>query len=219
MIHPDTELRFISPEIGFGVVATKLIPKGTITWVFDSLDQIILPQAMAQMAPLQKAFLDKYSYRDHLGNFVLCGDHARFVNHSFRSSCMSTAYDCEIAVRDIHPGEELTDDYGYLNPSEPFDCVPEAGSTRTRVLPDDLLNFYPDWDAQLRDAFQYFCAVPQPLLELLAPAHRTSVLAVATGQAPMNSILDCYYDPSKMPPASHSLPVPVGGFATASPNQ
>lgn len=23
MIHPDTELRFISPEIGFGVVATK----------------------------------------------------------------------------------------------------------------------------------------------------------------------------------------------------
>ena len=32
MIHPDTELRFISPEIGFGVFATKLIPQGTITW-------------------------------------------------------------------------------------------------------------------------------------------------------------------------------------------
>lgn len=29
MIHPDTEVRFISNEIGYGVVATKFIPKGT----------------------------------------------------------------------------------------------------------------------------------------------------------------------------------------------
>ncbi|WP_046242341.1 SET domain-containing protein [Hymenobacter terrenus] len=193
MIHPDTELRFISPEIGFGVVATKLIPKGTITWVFDSLDQIITPETLAQMDPLQKAYLDKYCYRDHNGDYVLCGDHSRFVNHSFRSSCVSTAYDCELAVRDIHPGEELTDDYGYLNPSEPFDCLPEPGSSRTQVLPDDLLNFHADWDAQLLDAFARFNAVEQPLLQLLAPVHRTQVLAVAAGQVPMASILNCYY--------------------------
>ncbi|MDB5233948.1 MAG: protein-lysine N-methyltransferase, partial [Hymenobacter sp.] len=161
MIHPDTALRFISPEIGFGVVATKLIPKGTITWVFDSLDQIITPQKLAAMHPLQQAYLDKYCYRDHRGDYVLCGDHSRFVNHSFRSSCISTAYDCELAVRDIHPGEELTDDYGYLNPSEPFDCLPEPGSTRTQVLPDDLLNFHAGWDAQLLEAFQDFNRVEQ----------------------------------------------------------
>ncbi|HEX8659560.1 MAG TPA: SET domain-containing protein [Hymenobacter sp.] len=195
MIHPDTELRFISPEIGFGVVATKLIPKGTITWVFDSLDQIISPRALQQMDPLQKVFLEKYCYRDHRGDYVLCGDHARFVNHSFRSSCMSTAYDCELAVRDIQPGEELTDDYGYLNPSEPFDCLPEPGSTRTQVLPDDLLNFHADWDAQLLEAFQGFCHVGQPLLRLLAPEHKEQVLAVAAGRTSMKSILSCYYAP------------------------
>lgn len=33
MIHPDTELRFINPEIGYGVFATQFIPRGTITWV------------------------------------------------------------------------------------------------------------------------------------------------------------------------------------------
>ncbi|GAB3309115.1 hypothetical protein GCM10027511_21470 [Hymenobacter humi] len=192
MIHPDTELRFISPEIGFGVVATKLIPKGTITWTFDSLDQIIAPESFEKMDPLQKVFLDKYCYRDHNGDYVLCGDHARFVNHSFRSSCMSTAYDCELAVRDIHPGEELTDDYGYLNPTEPFACVPEPGCTRTQVLPDDLLNFHPEWDAQLLEAFAHFNNVAQPLLHLLAPEHRDRVLAVAAGQAPMDSILNCY---------------------------
>ena len=31
------------------------------------------------------------------------------VNHSFKSTCMSTAYDFEIAIRDIYPGEQLTD--------------------------------------------------------------------------------------------------------------
>ena len=193
MIHPDTELRFISPEIGFGVVATKLIPKGTITWAFDSLDQVISPQAVQQMGALQQSFLEKYSYRDHNGYYVLCGDHSRFVNHSFRSSCISTAYNCELAVRDIHPGEELTDDYGYLNITEPFDCVPEAGSVRTQVLPDDLLRFHVEWDAQLLDAFRVFSQVAQPLLHLLDPGHRQQVLAVAAGTQPMESILSCYY--------------------------
>lgn len=193
MIHPDTELRFISPEIGFGVVATRLIPKGTITWVFDPLDQTFSPAQVRAMAPLQKAFLEKYCYRDHLGDYVLCGDHARFVNHSFRSSCLSTAYNCELAVRDIWPGEELTDDYGYLNVEVPFRCVPEPGSPRTEVLPDDLLHYHADWDRQLRVAFQRVAALPQPLLPLLEPTHRSQVQAVADGWAPMESILSCYY--------------------------
>jgi hypothetical protein len=38
--------------------------------------------------------------------------------------------------------------------------------------------------------------VAQPLLPLLAPAHRAMVLAVAAGQATMDSILNCYYHPS-----------------------
>jgi hypothetical protein len=193
MIHPDTELRFISPEIGFGVVATKLIPKGTITWAFDALDQIISPAALVPMDPLQKVFLEKYCYRDHHGNYVLCGDHSRFVNHSFRSSCISTAYNCELAVRDIHPGEELTDDYGYLNITEPFDCVPEPGTSRTQVLPDDLLRHHAEWDAQLQAAFAEFNRVEQPLLPLLEPEQRREVLAVANGEQPMASILNCYY--------------------------
>ena len=33
MIHPHSELRFFSPEVGWGVYATRFIPKGTITWV------------------------------------------------------------------------------------------------------------------------------------------------------------------------------------------
>ena len=37
MIHPSTELRFINDEIGYGVVATRFIPKGTIVWALTNL--------------------------------------------------------------------------------------------------------------------------------------------------------------------------------------
>ena len=41
MIHPHTELRFINEQMGFGVFATQFIPKGTIIWALDELDQIL----------------------------------------------------------------------------------------------------------------------------------------------------------------------------------
>lgn len=197
MIHPDTELRFISPEIGYGVVATKFIPKGTITWILDPLDQAFTPEAIARLSPVFQQKLQVYSYRDKDGNFILCWDNARFVNHSFRSSCMSTAYNFELAVRDIHPGEELTDDYGYLNVTEPFECLPEPGATRTMVLPDDLLHFSAEWDEQLKDAFKSFSKVPQPFLDLIDPEYKNKVLDIAAGRAEMDSIRTCYYADNK----------------------
>ena len=38
MLHPDTTLAWIDDTIGVGVIATKPIPKGTITWARDALD-------------------------------------------------------------------------------------------------------------------------------------------------------------------------------------
>jgi SET domain-containing protein len=197
MIHPDTELRFISPEKGYGVVATKLIPKGTITWAFDILDQTFTPDVFHGLDDRYRDILDKYCYRDHDGHYILCWDNARFVNHSFRSSCISTAYNFELAVRDIHPGEEITDDYGYLNVEEPWDSLPEPGTTRTQVRPDDLLHFHQEWDAKLIDAFTQFNNVDQPLAWLIEQQFRSKVAAVAAGQSQMDSIINCYYDATK----------------------
>jgi len=197
MIHPSTELKFISPEKGIGVVATEFIPKGTITWALDPLDQVLTPHEVSHMKPFFRNFIDKYSYRDSEGNFVLCWDHGRFVNHSFRSNCMSTAYNFELAVRDIYPGEELTDDYGYLNLLEPFHALPEEGSSRTIVRPDDLLRYHEVWDEQLESAFRTFNMVAQPLCDLIDPRWERKVRLVAAGKAAMDSILNCYYDPRK----------------------
>src|SRR5690606_41044796 len=95
MIHPKTELKFISNEIGYGVVATEFIPAGTITWALDDLDREFTPSKLKRMNPLYQNILETYCYRNNKGNFVLCWDYGRYVNHSFKSNCISTAYDFE----------------------------------------------------------------------------------------------------------------------------
>src|SRR5690242_15577324 len=109
MVHPDTELRFVNPAIGWGVFATRPIPRGTLTWVLDKLDHCFTPAEFAQLPEYARLQLHKYSYMDRRGDHVLCWDHARFINHSCAANCLSVGYDFELAVRDIAAGEELTD--------------------------------------------------------------------------------------------------------------
>lgn len=191
-MHPDTEIRFINEEIGYGVVATKFIPEGTITWAQDDLDRVLKPREVEKMSRMSKEMVDKFSFRNKAGDFVLCWDLAKYVNHSFHSNCLSSAYGFEIAVRDIHPGEELTDDYGYLNITEPFKAKDE-GTERNTVYPDDLLNFHEKWDEQLQKAFSYFLDVEQPLGELLPEETLNHVRSRVRQKLPLDSILNLYY--------------------------
>ncbi|MDT0677765.1 SET domain-containing protein [Autumnicola musiva] len=193
MMHPDTEVRFISEEIGYGVVALKHIPKGTITWVQDELDQIYSPQQVERMSEVAQKMIDKYTFRNNKGNFVLCWDTAKYVNHSFRSNCLTTAYDFELAIRDIQAGEELTDDYGYLNVTEAFEAKNED-TERKVVYPDDLENFHQQWDEQLQQAFTFINNVAQPLKPFISVEVGQEINMIVKGQKEMKSILHCYYD-------------------------
>ncbi|MGA3361353.1 MAG: SET domain-containing protein [Solirubrobacteraceae bacterium] len=175
MLHPATELRFIDDEIGFGVVATELIPKGTIAWVLDDLDLVLDPGVVADLDEVRRAMVLKYAYRDEGGRYVYCWDLGRFINHSFDANMIGTAYGFEVAVRDIQPGEELTDDYGTLNLEEPFDCRHEPGCDRTQALPDDLLRYADRWDRQALEALRAFDRVRQPLAELIDPRFQNAV--------------------------------------------
>lgn len=197
MLHPDTELRFINDIIGYGVFAKKLIPKGTITWVQDELDQVFTPQKAQSLSPIMQDYLETYCFTNGDGNHVLCWDNAKFINHSFKSSCMSTAYDFEIAVRDIHPGEQLTDDYGYLNISEPFEVVDE-GTERKIVYPDDLLRHYKEWDQQIKDNYGSIEAVAQPLLKFIPEKTWAEFADAMHGKTELKSLLTCYFDPAKL---------------------
>lgn len=195
-MHPDTEVQFISEEIGYGVVATKFIPKGTITWVQDELDQIYTPGQVEKMKDISRQMVDKYTFRNNKGNFVMCWDISKYVNHSFKSNCLSTAYDFEIAIRDIQPGEELTDDYGYLNVTEAF-VAKDEGTSRTTVYPDDLLNYHGEWDEKLQAALPYIEKVEQPLFPIIDAEVRQKLDKILNGEKPMDSILNVYYEGNK----------------------
>ena len=192
MIHPDTKLQFIDDEIGYGVIATKKIPKGTITWALDAFDREFSPQEVLSMEPVYREILEKYSYRDYKGNLVLCWDFGRFVNHSFNSNCMSTAYEFEIAIRDIEPGEELTDDYGYLNVTDPFQGRDE-NTSRKFVYPDDLLRFHSVWDRLVIDTLPFLHQVKQPLYNLLGKEVKQEIRDILNGKKEMRSLLETYY--------------------------
>lgn len=194
MIHPDTELAFINEEIGYGVVATKRIPAGTITWVLDKLDREFSPLELENMEPLYQDILNTYTYRNNKGNFVLCWDLGRYVNHSFNSNCLSTAYDFELAIRDIEIGEQLTDDYGYLNITKPFRGIDE-GTKRKVVYPDDLLKYYKIWDNKISKVFPKILQHEQVLGSLIPQATWNEVVAVARKEKPMESIVKNHFKP------------------------
>lgn len=199
MIHPHTELQFINREIGYGVVATQFIPKGTIVWVLDILDQEFTPDQVVEMDDIHKQIIETYAFRNNQGNYALCWDHGRYVNHSFKPSCMSTAYDFEVAIRDIQIGEQLTDDYGYLNISEPFHAYDEHTRRKT-VYPDDILRHYKTWDKNVLDVIHLAPGLDQPLRSVLPDRVWDTILRVVKGEEEMKSILTCYYDPHRRDP-------------------
>lgn len=192
MIHPITELKFISNEIGYGVVAREFIPKGTITWVLDKLDREFNPLEIQLLEPIYQDILDFYTFRNNNGNYVLCWDNGRYVNHSFNSNCLSTAYDFEIAIRDIQPGEQLTDDYGYLNIPAPFRGIDE-GTKRKVVYPNDLVKYHKVWDKKIEKAFPLITKVNQPLKQLISEKTWNEIEMITQGKKEMISILHNFY--------------------------
>ncbi|MCC6932208.1 MAG: SET domain-containing protein-lysine N-methyltransferase [Deltaproteobacteria bacterium] len=167
MIHPDTVVKIVNDQIGYGVFATAFIPKGTITFVRDTLDIIISPQDYEVSEPQYRAIIDKYTYQEGNGSRVLSWDHAKYVNHSCRPNAISTGYGFEIAIRDIEVGEEMTDEYGIFNIEQNFRCYCCSPDCRGIVRVDDLDRYAARWDEIIKDALGCFHAETQPLLRYI----------------------------------------------------
>lgn len=143
---------------------------------------------------LQKEYIYKYSYLDTDGLYLLHWDHAKYMNHSFNPNCVDTAYDFQLASRDIQPGDQLTCDYGVLGDDEEFECIPEEGSSRTKVMANDYVICYAEWDEMAKTTFEYFNTVEQPLKYLIKEKYIDKVIEVANGNEPLDSILTLFID-------------------------
>lgn len=90
MIHPYTRLSNINDITGGGVVATRLFPAGTVTYVQDPLDVVFNPEDIAGHDPVYQEIMDPCTYRNRHGDHVLCWDLGKYINHSFDFNCNVT---------------------------------------------------------------------------------------------------------------------------------
>ena len=163
MIHPSTELRFVSPEIGYGVFAKEFIPKGTVVYVKDSLEIEVTPKKYLKLDDYARSVVDKYSYRDERGYRIVSWDAAKYVNHSCSRNTISTGYGFEIALRDIQVDEEITDEYAIFNLEKQFECGCDSKNCRKYISPSDFESLFEVWDKEIKEAMTNYQNVEQVL--------------------------------------------------------
>jgi len=99
---------------GIGLVADEFIVKGQEVWVYHSVVDIsvdldIIPKEA-------KAFYDEYAVEYEKGKFMLNTDNARFINHSEDPNLKNLgSFKSNVAIKDIHPGEEITINYNEID--------------------------------------------------------------------------------------------------------
>ncbi len=176
MMHPATELRYVNPDIGYGVFATAFIPQGTIVYVQDSLEIVLRPNDPLIQDPRYAAIIKKYAYEDEAHNQIISWDFAKHINHCCHANTLSTGYGFEIAIRDILPGEELTDEYALFSPHHEMTLRCHYADCRLRLQPGDLVQYGPQWDRLIQQALAALPNVPQPLLSLVDEATLTDLM-------------------------------------------
>ena len=158
MLHPHTQIQYKNDLIGYGVFATAFIPCGTLLWVHDALDTVFNQARFDSLPAYYHAMIDHYTFRDCHGDYILCWDTTRMVNHSCSPTSAGTEFNFEIALRDLKIGDEITNDYALFNLKnhENFDCL------CTEVLCRGHIS-YAQYDAsllarrkELKCALQYF---------------------------------------------------------------
>ena len=165
MLHPHTELRLVSEEIGYGVFATRPIAKGTVLWVLCKFDMVFRPEQVRQLPPPYKPIIDKYAYDDADGNCILCWDNGRMLNHSCDPSMLGVGTEIEIAVKDIAKGDEITCEYGELNLTEDMRCLCGGAHCRHAIKGDDPKLMWREWDRRVAEILPLAAKVEQPLMD------------------------------------------------------
>ena len=105
----------MSSTHGLGVFATAVIEAGTEVWAFDHrIDKKFTAWQIAELSPSEQ--LLRYFYRNKVsGLFVLCGDDARFMNHSYTPNLVGVDNNrpegINVAAKRIEVGDELTCNY------------------------------------------------------------------------------------------------------------
>lgn len=195
MMHPDITVVEIGGPLGHGVIATSLIPRGTIIWSLGPKDVVLLPGAPELARPELQAEIPRHAYTDAWGRMIFCRDEGRYMNHSCDPTTTSVGSLCDVALRDIHAGEPLTCDYALLNLDHEFSCACGAPECRGRVTQKDLPKRAPQIDALVGSLVDLIPKVPQPLKPLMMSEDAERLGRIIQGLEPVPSILENVHEP------------------------
>jgi SET domain-containing protein len=111
---------------GVGCFTAEDIKAGQVVWKLDPiLDVEIDANKISEFPASVQSFLFMYAYgqiTEEKKTFILCGDHARHMNHSEKPNLIEAGDGnaLNIAFRDIKAGEELTCDYNSFDTDASF---------------------------------------------------------------------------------------------------
>jgi len=188
MIHPDVRLKHINELMGYGIFATKLIPKGTIVYIRDPYERVFTRTEYDAIAEPYLSIVERYCYTTPEDKLILSWDLSKYVNHNCNSSSLMTGWGCSVAVRDIAEGEEITEDYGLFNIREVIDIYCACPNCRKQLKPNDIETLHAHFDARIEPALQLAKQVAQPLFPFMEEATRRSMQDYLDGKTPYRSV-------------------------------
>lgn len=115
---------------GNGVFANRDFKKGEVVIRWETCSRIITEQEFRALSEENKRIT---SY--HNGEYVLFDSPGRYLNHSCDSNTKAENY-CDVAVRDIHEGEEITCDYILEKVPSDFSCNCQSPNCREIIRGD-----------------------------------------------------------------------------------
>lgn len=174
MVIPWVKIEWISDFKGYGLVATRPIPKGTITFAQDGLDIVIPTEELDKVDPHLREYVEKYSYEDFMGNRIISWDHGKYMNHDDDANTLSTGYGFEVAIRDIAEGEEVTDDYRIFSTHHDTNFHNANKQKDLKPWPDNLLK---EWDQKVIKSLGFILDTEQPLKEFIQTSIWEDVLS------------------------------------------
>ncbi len=105
---------FVAPSriAGVGLFAARSVAAGTVIWEFtEGVDWRIAEGDLPRFPEPYRSWLRHYLYQEDSGSFVLCGDNAKFMNHSDDPNCDDSGQVHTVTLARIRAGEELTCNY------------------------------------------------------------------------------------------------------------
>jgi hypothetical protein len=119
---------------GEGVFAGEAISKGTIVFYYSSDDVYLSKREFQFLSNFEKHKIYEFGVEDEYGNWIVTDGDA---NHSCDANILSIFVDglcCDIAVKDIRIGEEITIDYGLFYSSFPWKMTCRCHSSNCRGI-------------------------------------------------------------------------------------